>query len=390
MFADGCTELGLHPFTQPSGIASRAFVDRFGNPRGSCLYCGFCTRFGCEVDAKSSPVTTHLPVALRSGNYEVRTHAKVLEIDVDSNGNATGVTYLDSHGRENFQPAEVVVVSAFTLENSRLLLLSRSKAHPNGIGNDRGRVGKNYTYQIYPAPVTAVFEGKQLNMYMGNTCTIKIIYDYNADLFDHKDLDFIGGMQLYSEPCEREPVNSVGTLTTATGAAWGQDWKNEIRKNWNSYASIVTEGESIPYVDQYLDLDPNYRDRFGRPLLRITFDWHDNQRNMWRFIARRAKEIMHSMNPSRIVNYSPEIPDYNIQDYQSTHPTGGCIMGTDPGTSVTNSFGQVWDTPNVFVTGAALFPQNPGANPTGTVGAVTYRTADDLRDRYFTNPGELL
>ena len=103
-----------------------------------------------------------------------------------------------------------MVVSAFTLENNRMLLLSRSKAHPDGIGNDRGRVGKNYTYQIYPAPVTGLWEGEKLNMYMGNTCTIKIIYDYNADNFDHSDLDFIGGSQLYSEPCEREPVNSVG------------------------------------------------------------------------------------------------------------------------------------------------------------------------------------
>ena len=390
MFADASTQLGLHPFTQPAGIASRAFVDRFGNPRGGCLYCGFCTRFGCEVDAKSSPVTTHLPVALASNNYEVRTHAKVLNINVNSNGQATGVTYLDSQGREHFQPAEVVVVSAFTLENSRLLLLSRSKQHPDGIGNDRGRVGKNYTYQIYPPPITGVFEGKKLNMYMGNTCTIKIIYDYNADNFDHSDLDFIGGSQLYSEPCEREPVNSVDDLTTASGATWGQQWKDEIRKNWDSYASIVTEGESLPYVDQYLDLDPIYRDKFNRPLLRITFDWHDNQRNMWRFIAQRAKEIMTAMNPSRIVQFTPELAPYNIEDYQSTHPTGGCIMGVDPSTSVTNTYGQVWDTPNVFVTGAALFPQNPGANPTGTVGAVTYRQADALRDRYFKHPGELL
>jgi gluconate 2-dehydrogenase alpha chain len=300
------------------------------------------------------------------------------------------VTYLDAHGAEHFQPADVVVVSAFTLENNRLLLLSRSKAHPAGIGNDRGRVGKNYTYQIYPAPVVGAFSGKKLNMYMGNTCTIKIIYDFNGDNFDHKDLDFIGGSQLYSEPCEREPVNSVITLTTASGKSWGREWKDEIRRNWDSYAGIVTEGESLPYTDQFLDLDPNYRDRFGRPLLRLTFDWHDNQRNLWRYVAKKAKEIMLQMNPSRIVSFTPELPPYNIQDYQSTHPTGGCIMGSDPSHSVTNSYGQVWDTPNVFVTGAALFPQNPGANPTGTVAAVTYRAADAIRDRYFKSPGELL
>jgi gluconate 2-dehydrogenase alpha chain len=65
-------------------------------------------------------------------------------------------------------------------------------------------------------------------------------------------------------------------------------------------------------------------------------------------------------------------------------------MGTDPGNSVTNSYGQVWDTPNVFVTGAALFPQNPGANPTGTIGALTYRTAEALEKRWFAHPDELL
>jgi gluconate 2-dehydrogenase alpha chain len=96
------------------------------------------------------------------------------------------------------------------------------------------------------------------------------------------------------------------------------------------------------------------------------------------------------MNPSRVVKFTPELEPYNIHEYQSTHPTGGCVMGTDPSRSVTNTYGQVWDTPNVFVTGAALFPQNPGANPTGTVAAVTYRAADAIRERYFKNPEELL
>lgn len=390
MFANASEDLGLHPFTQPAGILSEAFVDPYGNVRSGCMYCGFCTRFGCEVDAKTSPQTTWLPPAFATGRYSVRSECKVTKIEVDDKGRATGVAYLDSRGGEHFQPAELVLVSAFTLENNRMLLLSRSKAHPDGIGNDRGRVGKNYTYQMYPAPIVGVFEGTKLQMYMGNTCTIKILYDFNADNFDHSDLDFIGGSQLYSEPCEREPVNSVKGLTTADGKYWGAAWKEEIRKNWDSYAAIVTEGESIAYEDNFLDLDPNYTDRFGNPLLRLTFDWHDNERNMWRFVAARAKEIMERMNPSRIVKFSPELDPYNIHDYQSTHPTGGCIMGTDPGHSVTNTYGQVWDTPNVFVTGAALFPQNPGANPSGTVGAVTYRAMEAIRDRYFESPGELL
>ena len=116
--------------------------------------------------------TTHLPVALATGRYDVRLGCKVLRIETGGDGRATGVTYVDAEGEEHFQPAELVVVSAFTLENNRLLLLSKGKAHPDGIGNDRGRVGRNYTYQIYPAPITGLFEGEKLNMYMGNTCTI--------------------------------------------------------------------------------------------------------------------------------------------------------------------------------------------------------------------------
>ena len=99
---------------------------------------------------------------------------------------------------------------------------------------------------------------------------------------------------------------------------------------------------------------------------------------------------MKEMNPTKIVDFKPEIPAYNIEKYQSTHPTGGCVMGTSPEHSVTNTYGQVWDTPNVFVTGAALFPQNPGANPTGTVAAVTYRLAEAMKASYLNNPGELL
>lgn len=390
LFGSACEGLGLHPFVQPAGILSRAWKDPYGRERSGCLYCGFCTRFGCEVDAKASPVTTHLPVAMDTGRYEVRTDCKALRIELDGSGRATGVTYVDAHGREHFQPAGTVVLSAFTLENVRMLLLSRGRGHPGGIGNDRGLVGTNYTYQLFYSPVTGVFPGRRFNMYMGNTSTIQVIYDFNADVFDHSRLDFIGGSQIFSQPCEREPITSVTDLTTKEGKSWGRDWKEELRRNWDSFATLNIQGESLPYEDQFLDLDPNYRDRWGRPLLRIAFDWHENDRRMYRFVAKRCKEIMDRMGPSRYVAHMKELPPYEIEQYKSTHPTGGAITGTDPGNSVTNKYGQVWDTPNVFVTGAALFPQNAGANPTGTVAAMTYLAAEAMVDRYFDSPGELL
>ena len=142
MFADVARNLGYHPFPYPSGITSRAYRDRFGNYRSGCLLCGFCTRYGCEVDAKSSPQTTHLPPALKTGRYEIRTGCKVIRVEQDADGLATGLTYIDPNGEEQFQPAEVVVLSGFTLTNVRMLLVSRGGAHPNGIGNDHGLVAR--------------------------------------------------------------------------------------------------------------------------------------------------------------------------------------------------------------------------------------------------------
>jgi gluconate 2-dehydrogenase alpha chain len=145
----------------------------------------------------------------------------------------------------------------------------------------------------------------------------------------------------------------------------------------------------LPYEDQFLDLDPIYTDAYGLPLLRVTYDFHENDRNLYRFLAERCREIMEAMGPTSI-NDRPELEPYNIYTYQSTHCTGGAIMGNEPNNSVTNKYGQVWDTPNVFVTGAALYPQNPGFNPTGTLLALAYWTGDALVEHYFRSPGRLL
>ncbi|HEX9014328.1 MAG TPA: GMC family oxidoreductase, partial [Anaerolineaceae bacterium] len=402
LYANACREMGYHPFPQPAGIASRAFTDRFGNNRGGCLYCGFCTRYGCETDAKAMPDNTHIPPALKTGLYEIRPYCKVTKINLGPGGLATGVTYLDSSGQEQIQPADVVLLTGFTFTNNRLLLLSRSADHPNGVGNNRGRVGKNYTYQHWHTVSTGVFNDRHFKLYAGNTSTQNVIFDYQADVFDHSSLDFIGGGMFFATPGERDPNTSVTGMplppnpkdpdasTDATDKRqWGTEWKNFLRDHWDGMADILVQAESLPYEDQFLDLDPTYTAKDGQPLLRITFDWHQNDYNMYRFQAKKIDEIMARMNPDKKKTTS-ELKPYNIYEYQSTHPTGGVIMGSDPGNSVTNKYGQVWDTPNVFVTGACLYPQNPGVNPTGTLMALAYMAGDAIRERYFKNPNQLL
>jgi gluconate 2-dehydrogenase alpha chain len=399
-YARACTEMGYHVFPQPSAITSRAYTDRFGNHRSGCLYCGFCTRFGCEVDAKASAQSTYLPVALRTGRYEIRTNSKVIRVNLGAGGYATGVTYVDQHGQEQEQPADMVLLTGYTLSNVRMMLLSRDQRHTQGIGNNRGLVGTNATYQHWQTPAIGLFEGQRFNLYTGNTSAANVIYEWNGDNFDHSNLDFIGGGLLMCGLGELDPLNSAMSLPIGTSSGtptgyspmgeptWGAQFKERV-KQWDSVAAITVEAESLPYDDQYFDLDPHYVDAHGLPLLRFTFDWHANDDNMYRFLAQKCKQIVEHMGPTRMYFQANESP-FEIRTYQSTHLTGGAIMGTNPGNSVTNKFGQVWDTPNVFVTGAALFPQNPGANPTGTITPVTYMTADAILGDYLKHPGRII
>ena len=388
-FTEATKGLGYHPFPQPSGILSEAYPDLAGNMRGACLYCGFCTRYGCEVAAKSNSLVVHMPAALATGLYEIRPNSYVYQIETDSTGKATGVSYIDGAGRQQFQEADIVVVSAFMLMNVRLLLMSRSNAHADGIGNDNGLVGKNYTYQLGGGGSSGFFEGERLNQFMGNGAMGALIHDFNADNFDHSDLDFIGGGSISAGGGERNPVGSVGSVPTESGKTWGQEWKDALRSSWDSYAGVGIQGESLPYDDQFVDLDPTYRDRFGFPLLRITFDWHENDYNLIRYLSPKMREILEKMGATRITTQE-ELTPYTVAPYQSTHNTGGAIMGTGPDTSVVSKYGQVWDTPNVFVVGASQFPQNPGMNPTGTVAALAYMAGDGIVNEYVNAPGEII
>jgi len=144
----------------------------------------------------------------------------------------------------------------------------------------------------------------------------------------------------------------------------------------------------MSYRDAYLDLDPTYRDMYGNPLLRLTFDYHDNEHRMSDFLTERATDVAKHMRTQSIHAKKRE-GHYSIVPYQTTHNTGGAVMGTDPRTSVVNKYLQSWDVPNVFVTGATAFPQNAGYNPTGTVGALTYWGVDALR-QYVRRPGRLV
>jgi gluconate 2-dehydrogenase alpha chain len=386
LFAEAAAKVGLHPFPHPAANMSRAYTNPLGLQLGPCSYCGFCEKFGCGNYSKASPQTTILPVLMARPNFTLRTGCEVMKVETTADGeHATGVTYVDESGAVAFQPAAIVVLSAFTLENVRLLLLSRIGA-PYEPMTGRGVVGRNYAYQIVSS-VNVFFDDKLINPFIGAGALGMIADDFNGDNFDHTGKGFIGGgfigvVSTGARPIETHPVPD-GT------PAWGSAWKKALAANYLKTVSIATHGAVMSHRGNCLDLDPTYTDDFGRPLLRMTFDFTANEHAMSDFLTDRAAEVGRAMG-GREIRVSKRTGDYDIAPYQTTHNTGGAIMGTDPKTSAVNRYLQSWAVSNVFVLGASAFPQNAGYNPLGTVAALVYSAAEAIKIRYLKAPGPLV
>ena len=386
LFAEAAASLGYHPFPMPSANMTRQYTNPFGAHMQPCAYCGFCERFGCEHFAKASPQIAILPSALSNPNFELRTHAYVQRIEWDRAARrATGVTYVDAGGAEIFQPAETVVLCAFAHHNPILMLKS-------GIGeaydprSRTGTIGRNYTYQTMTGISVFYDDGRRINPFMGAGALGVAIDDFNNGSMDHSGLGFIGGgyvatTQTTGRPIKYHPVPD-------NTPRWGTGWKQAVRRHYNSTVSITFHGSSIPHPNNYIGLDPTYTDAFGDPLGMLTFDFPRNDRLMARYVTDKVRDIALAMGGSEIsVGWLAD--HYSIAPYQTTHNTGGTIMGTDPQHSAVNQHLQSWDLHNLWVMGASVFPQNGGYNPTGTVGALAYRAADTLINRYLENPRPL-
>jgi gluconate 2-dehydrogenase alpha chain len=386
LFAAAAKELGHKPFPCPAANMSRPYTNPLGVTLAPCTYCGFCEKYGCGNYSKSSPQTTILPVLMRKENFELRTGCEVLHVNRDGSGKrATGVTYVDMQGNEYEQPAQLVILCAFALHNVRLMLLS-GIGKPYDPATGEGVVGRNYAYQIVSG-VDVFFDDKILNPFVGAGSLGMGIDDFNGDNFDHTGLGFIGGGYLACWNTNGRPIEHHPTPKDTP--KWGAKWKAAVKKNYLTSATISTHGAVMSHRGNYLDLDPTYRDIMGRPLMRLTFDYTDNEHRMSDYLTDRATDIAKAMK-AREINPKKRTGHYSIVPYQTTHNTGGAIMGDNPRTSAVNRYLQSWDVPNLFVMGACAFPQNPGYNPTGTVGALTYWAADAIRNQYLKNPGPLV
>ena len=355
IFRKGAEGLGYHPYPQPSSNLSRPYTNPLGLKLEQCVFCGFCERYACEHYAKASPQTIVLPLLLKNPNYELRTSCEVLRINLDSTGKkATGVTYVDGAGREFEQPAEIVFITAFPLNNVRTLLLS-GIGKPYDPRTGEGVVGRNYSYQTVGGPTVFMDESININPFMSSGAPGTMIDDFSGDNFDHANMNppFIGGQYVGSIMTGARPIEFHPTPPGTP--PWGLEWKRAVARHYNHTILIQQHGTSMSSRLNYLDLDPTYKDAWGQPLLRMTFDFPENDIRMSQYIADKVIEIGRAMGGKTIIRGGTK-PPYSVAFYQSTHNAGGAIMGDDPKTSVVNRYLQCWGVPNVFSLGGSAFP----------------------------------
>ncbi len=223
---------------------------------------------------------------------------------------------------------------------------------------------------------------------MGPSAQKHTIDDFNADNFDHSGLGFIRGAQISvaSADLEAGPIGAAMGMDPPPGVPrWGAAYRDFLAKYFTRYAAITAQTENLPYADQTIDLDPNVRDAWGLPAPRLTYDWRrPNERARIEFLMQKMEGIGHAMGANKCGAQG------SSQGAPGAHHEGGTRMGSDPKTSVVNKYGQTWDIPNLFVIGSSTFPSMSGFNPTLTIQALAYMSADAIVKRYKSRPGPLV
>lgn len=366
-FADHMSEaakrLGWHSYCPPAAINSVPYDDR-----AACLYHGFCGSGGCPFNAKSSTAVTTIPQAVATGNLNVVPYAHVIAIDCDDRGRVTGARYLKDN-KEYFQPASVVLLASYTYENTRLLLLSKSKAYPKGLANNHGQVGLHYMSHIRSG-VMGLFPF-DLNRWYGTPAQGTSADDWSDDNFDHTGLAFIGGGNLLV-PMEAKPIEAASMPTFGKVPRWGAAWKAFVKENAGRWSPVWSQISTLPFEDHFLDLDPEVKDPLGYPVCRLTVGLEECEKRAILFMQEKAVQWLREAGATAV----DKLPLSPIG--LSTHAYGGTRMGDNPETNVVNRWGFSHEAPNLGILGASVMGTSGARNPTLTVQALAWRAAEHL------------
>ncbi len=360
IFERAARNLGLHPFPAPLAILSQPY-----RGRGACLHCGFCEGFGCEVGAKSSTLATVIPVAERSGNCEIRAGCYVRKIQIDKAGRATGAIYFDGRKREVFQRAKAVIVCCNGSETPRLLLMSKSNLFPNGLANSSGLVGKYLMFDS-GSLCGATFE-YPLNDFK-SVVVSRLLHDfYDADA----KRGFYGGGGIDAR-FDMTPIFFANLGLPLDAPRWGAEYKKLLRESFTRSMYLLSHSTTLPVEQNSITLDPQLKDAWGLPAMRVTFKSHNDDLKTMQFLLDRQMEILDAAGARRQWAYPVE------DTTQGVHLLGTCRMGVDPKRSVVDSWHRTHDVRNMFLVDGSSFVTSGRNQPTCTIQALAYRAADYL------------
>jgi len=351
--------LGLHPFHIPMARNSIPY-----NGRGPCMRCRWCVGFACEVDAKNGSQNTVIPIALNTGNCELRTECMAKEILTDDRGHARGVSYFDANGHLQEQLSDIVIVSGCATESARLLLNSKSRLFPNGLGNRYDQVGRNLQGHHYTGAV-GFFDFDTYDD-VGPGATIAI-----SD-FNHGTPGLVGGGMLANEFI-RLPIHNVDRLPAGT-PRWGLGHKQGMR-DWHK-RSIVIMGptQQIPSAEGRMTVDESVKDKWGMPVVRFSGNVHPHTFEIGEVQAKRAEAWLKEAGAihTSVMAWKSDLVS------AGQHQAGTCRMGNDPQGSVVNKNCQIHDVDNVFVIDSSVHVNNGGFNPVLTIMAIAFMASGAL------------
>jgi len=358
-------DLGWKPFKAPAAINSQPY-----NGRPGCAYHGFCGTGGCHIGAKNSTAVTTIPEAQKTKNLTIVDYAHVTRIVSRAEGRVIGVTYIKDK-KEYFQPAKVVLLASYTYENTRLLLLSKSKAYPNGLSNNRGQVGKNYFAHWGTAAGAAALFPFDINVWYGLPAQGTTVDEWADDNYDHSGLGFIGGTSLHVHT-EMHPIDAASMPLFGRAPGWGSGWKSFVRQSAARFTSAYLQTSTFPYESTFLDLDTQVRDPLGDAVCRVTTSAKENETRSVQYAQKKMEEWFRAAGAVEVFTQPPLVPGL------STHAFGGTRMGNNPETNVVDGWGFSHEAPNLGILGASLMGTSGARNPTLTIQALAWRTAEHL------------
>ncbi len=349
------------------------------NGRAACHYCGQCNR-GCATNSNFTSPNVLIYPAMKTGKLTIMTNAMVREVTTNDAGLATGVSYVDKHtGEDRHVDAKVVVLAASACETARIMLNSKSKAHPNGLSNSSGVIGRYIT----DTTGTSVggFIPKMVDQPAHNCDGVGGLHVYMPWWVDNKKLDFPRGYHIEVWGGRGVPSSGFmgGIQRYPGGGGYGKDLKKDYRHYYGTSIGFDGRGEMIPNEKSYCEIDPDKKDRYGIPVLRFHWEWSDNEINQVKHMQETFRALITEMGGTPNGTMPGKDRGYGISNGGSIiHEVGGVRMGDDPKSSALNADCQAHECKNLFVTDGAPFVGQADKNPTWTILALAWRTSEGI------------